>query len=148
MSAVAEIEVAYVNPPKEGKKMGSIKSKAGDYYWAYPNALEPFKQGMKCQIEYEAKARDDGSEFRTLKKLVGSSHAPSMPKHNYSAAKNPAESKQIAVLTIVKEWVPKIPMGDEEALVHAIEVASRAYDRTLGGVQAQRRDDMDDNIPY
>ena len=143
----AEIEIAYVNAPKEGKKMGSIKTSDGTFYNVFPDKLSQFAKGAKYRIEYEARPKDGGGEWRTIKRIIGNG-AVAAPSNNYRARSNPSESKQIAVLAIVKEWVPHIPVGDEDALVHALQVAMRAYDRTLGGVQAQQRDDMADNIPY
>ena len=154
MSALqtANITVRYVNQPKAGKRMGSIKDDTGQFYGCFPNMLTKFREGMNCTVEYEARPRDDGGEWRTVKSIVGTptgtGAAPSMPTANYRARSNPSESKQIAVLAMVKEWVGKIAVGDEDALVHALQVCSRAYDKTLGGVQAQRRDDMDDEIPH
>lgn len=145
MSEVAEIEVAFVNPK-------TIKSKAGDLYLVDSPLKDQFAQGMKCQVEFNRSKKKDGSgDWLKILKIVGASHAPSMPKHNYSAGKNPAESKQIAVLAIAKELIGKLPPNDpqlEEKMVYVLECGMRAYSRTLGGVAAQRRDDMDDEIPY
>lgn len=144
-----EITVAYINPPKEGKKMGSVKTADGQFYNVFENMLAQFSKGMKCRVEYEARPKDGGGEWRTIKKIVGNGSAPTPgPKNDYRARSNPAEAKQIAVLAIVKEWVPQIAVADTAALIDAIRSAMMAYDQTLGGVQAQRRDDMNDEVPY
>jgi hypothetical protein len=66
---VAEITVQYVNPPKVGKKMGSIKSTSGDYYNVFPDKLDMFQAGMNYTIEYTVS--DQG--FKSFKKLANAS---------------------------------------------------------------------------
>lgn len=50
----ATITVEYVNQPKPGKKMGSIKGSDGQYYGVWPNDLNQFRQGETVTIEYSA----------------------------------------------------------------------------------------------
>ena len=49
----ATVTVRYVNDPKPGKKMGSIKSTDDVYYGAWPNQLRQFESGQTYDIEYE-----------------------------------------------------------------------------------------------
>lgn len=146
----ADITVQYINPPKEGKKMGSIKAADGQYYNVFPDLLGQFSKGMRCKVEYTSKPRDDGGEWRTIKKIVGNGSAPVVPKNDYRARSNPAEAKQIAVLALAKECITRLSYEqlNEAALVAILNMCSRAYDKTLGGVQAQQRDDMDDSINF
>jgi len=148
MSEVADIEVKYVNPVKEGKRFATFKDGDGKLWLVQPGMIGQFAQGMKCKVEYQAGKFSDGTPSRKITKIIGSNGAVSIPQNNFRQRSNPAEAKQIAVLAIVKEWVGKIPVGDEASLVNAIKAAMRAYDKTLGGTVAQRQDDMDDEIPY
>lgn len=148
MNPTADIEIKYVNPPKPGKKFGNVKDVEGGLWLVDPAKLNQFSPGMKCKVEYTSRTGQDGTEWRTVGKIIGNGAGPTMPAQNFRQRSNPAEAKQIAVLAIVKEWVPQIPVGDEAALVSAIGAAMRAYDKTLGGTQSQRRDDMDDEINF
>lgn len=149
MSLTADIEVKYVNAVKPGKKLGSIKCSDDQFFLVPPSMLALFSPGMKCKVEYTSKVGADGTDWRTITKQIGSnSMTPAVPSNNYRQRNNPAEAKAIFVSVIMKEWATKIPVGDSEALAHAVRAAILAYDMTLGGVQAQRRDDLDDSIDH
>ena len=64
---VEEIQVAYVNPPKPGKKMGSIKSTAGDYYSVYPDKLGLFTVGQVYSIQVDVSAQG----YKSFKGFAG-----------------------------------------------------------------------------
>lgn len=142
----ADIEVRYVNPPKEGKRNGSIKDAAGQYYSVPPGLLAQFSKGMKCRVEYEP----FGDNGRSVKRVIGNSVAPTVPKNNYRDRTNPSDAKQMAVLALAKECIGKLTYEqlNVDEIAGILEMCGRAYDRTLGGVQAQRRDDMDDSVEY
>lgn len=143
----AEITVAFVNEPKEGKKNGSIKAADGQYYSVPPHMLPQFAKGMRCRVEY----KPFGDTGRAIQKVIGNTNmTPTVPKNDYRARSNPAEAKQIAVLALAKPLLEKLPREEvsEAKLVAVLELCMRAYDKTLGGMQAQRRDDMDDEIPH
>lgn len=147
----ADITVQYVNPPKEDGKNGSVKASDGTYYYVRPEMLGQFSRNMKCKVEYRASPKKDGSgEWRTVTKIVGNQSAPTVPKNDYRARSNPAEAKQIAVLALAKECIGRLTYEQlcTDELVAILTMCSQAYDRTLGGVQAQRRDDMNDEVPY
>lgn len=56
--SITTVEVEYVNEPKPGKKMGSIKTTDGTYFSVYPDKLEGFKPKGRYEIEY------DSSDFK------------------------------------------------------------------------------------
>lgn len=147
---MADITVKYVNQPKPGKKLGNVKDDQGNYWFVQPAMLSQFAPGMKCKVEYKAGTFSDGTESRTVTKIIGGNLAPTVPKNDYRARSNPAEAKQIAVLALAKECIHVMAPEElsEDKLVAILTMCSRAYDRTLGGVQAQRRDDMDDNVNF
>lgn len=148
---LADIEVKFVNPPKPGKKLGSIKT-ADDGFWLVPpTLLNQLSPGMKCRIEYDESKPwepEPGKQIFTVAKIIVG-QTTQVPKNSYRQRSNPTEARQIAVLALLKEWMGKVPVGDVEAARHAIDTMCDAYDRSkLAGGQAQQRDDMDDNIPY
>jgi hypothetical protein len=68
---VAEVTVKYINQPKPGKKMGSIKTTGDEYYNVWPDKLHMFHAGQNYTIEYDQNEQG----FKSFKKLVGGSGA-------------------------------------------------------------------------
>ena len=46
--------IAYINPPKEGKKKGSVKLEDGNYIGMWPNQLDQFSQGQAVTLLCES----------------------------------------------------------------------------------------------
>lgn len=65
--STAAIQVAYVNPPKEGKTKGSIKTNEGEFYEVFPNQLGLFRPGAAYEIEYSER-NWQGKVYRTVNK--------------------------------------------------------------------------------
>ena len=61
----ATVTVQYVNDPKPGKKMGSIKTAEMGYFGVYPDKLKLFEQGKTYSVEYKT----DG-DFKRFEKLT------------------------------------------------------------------------------
>ena len=64
----ADITVAYINPPKEGKVWGNIKDTANNIYYGPPEKLAMFKPGETCKMEYTLSK--DG-KFKNIGHKVG-----------------------------------------------------------------------------
>lgn len=62
----ATIGVQYVNPPAQGKKMGSIKDANGNYYGVQPGMLGLFQQGGTYEIFFEDR-EFQGKTYHTVK---------------------------------------------------------------------------------
>lgn len=150
LNPVADLTVKYVNQPKPGKHNGSVKDEAGQFYLCPPTMLSQFAPGMRCKIEYKAETGRDGTEWRTIQKVIGGANgaAPVVPKNNYRPSSDPTEGRKIAVLALAKECIGKLESErlSEESLVAVLQMCCRAYDRVLGG--QQHRTDMDDHNPY
>jgi len=58
----ATVTVAYVNDPKPGKKIGSIKDDQGHYWSVWPNMLKQFEPGETYELDYE-----QNGAFRNIK---------------------------------------------------------------------------------
>lgn len=82
----ATIEVAYVNPPKEGRKMGDVKDTDGQYWKVWPDKLDFFKPGHKYDIEYTTD-EFKGKTFCMVKKMT-------------PVTENPPTATQKAVQTV------------------------------------------------
>jgi hypothetical protein len=80
MTTETQIEVSFVNQPKEGQFSGNIKTKDGNTYGVSAKDLAQFKQGCSYVIEYEERAGTGkwaGRSFRDIKsaKLVSNTTA-------------------------------------------------------------------------
>lgn len=62
----ATIDVSFVNPPKPGKKMGSVKTRDDDFYLVFPEDLAKFSPGQTYQVNYETN-NFNGTDFKTIK---------------------------------------------------------------------------------
>lgn len=74
----ATIKVAYVDPPAEGKKMGSIKTDAGVKYRVWPDKLHNFKPGEVATIDYEENEFMGKPQF-TVKAVLPNGNGTSAP---------------------------------------------------------------------
>ncbi len=144
MSEVAEITVQYNNPPKEGKKWGSIKASDGTVYFGPPSTLSQFRAGETCRLEWE----EFGEGGKKIKRKIESPHAV-VPKQNVRPAAAPRESEQMFVVALLKEYIGAGMVAlDTQVVVEAVRKLRAAHAMTFGGTQAQTRDDLDDQIPF
>lgn len=67
MTATATIQVAYVNPPEEGKNKGSIKTAAGEYFGVWANQLGLFRAGADYEITFKERVWN-GKTYRDVVK--------------------------------------------------------------------------------
>jgi hypothetical protein len=63
------ITVKYVNPPKAGKKKGTIKSADGQMFGVWADKLGEFTPDMIYEIEYSEEAWN-GQTYRTITKAT------------------------------------------------------------------------------
>lgn len=142
MSEIAEVTIQYVNDPKPGKKMGSIKTAELGYFGVFPNMLRQFSTNEVCRLEYET-----NGDFKKVTKKLAS--AVREPTKNIRPRSDPAESEQIFAVALAKEFIARGDVTcDTEQLVKLINVCRQTYRQTFGGTEAQRRDDMQDQVPY
>jgi hypothetical protein len=158
----ATITVAFINPPKPTKKNATIKDTT-EKLWLLPIPNMPeYSVGGTYEITYET-FDFKGTVFSSIKsgKQVGlgsggvssTATAASVPVGKW--AEDPKKSKQIAVLSMLKMWEGKIPVGDLAGVVHAINTLDKAYDMTFFGgkklpskIESGSQHDMDgDDIP-
>lgn len=77
--STAKVTVAFVNPPKPGRKQGSIKTEDGVYIGVWPEMLGQFAKGGTYEIEYDSQTGKDGRVYHSLKKLVSGSNGAQAP---------------------------------------------------------------------
>ena len=136
-----EITCQYVNKPKEGKKLGSIKSSEGTYYYVDPTMLSRFGVGEVCTIEFDVS--DDGKWKRIKRKISTSAAAPAP---TFRSETSPKDSKQIFVTALLKEMVS----GDDNqaSVIAKGNMLKDAYDTLFGTAAKQTTENqMRDKIP-
>lgn len=72
----ASITVAYVNPPKEGQRSGSVKTRDGAYYTVAPDKLSQFQKNGIYDIEYTEETGRDGRVWKTITTATKKGEAP------------------------------------------------------------------------
>jgi len=136
-----EITVQYVNFPKPGKKLGSIKSVEGKYYYMEPDSLKRFSEGEVCTIEYNVS--DDGKWQRLTRKISTSAAAPAP---TFRSETSPKDSKQIFVTALLKEMVSEAD-GRDSVLAKG-NMLKEVYDRLFGTAAKQiTENQLRDSIP-
>jgi len=136
-----EITCQYVNAPKAGKKLGSIKSSEGTYYYTDPAMLSRFSVGEVCTIEFDVS--DDG-KWKRIKRKISTSSAPPVP--NIRARTSPADSKQIFVVALLKGMVG--PTDTQASIIAKGGMLKNAYDNLFGTAEKQTTETvLNDEIP-
>lgn len=118
MTQFATVQVRYVNRPKPGKKMGSIKTADDVYFSVHPSKLGYFQPGGTYDIEYSSREYN-GTVFYTVENIANSdgavpAPAPRAQQRSASPAtqaapaqfmKNPKEQEQIFCVAIMKSMI-------------------------------------------
>lgn len=100
--AVANVTVKYVNPPRPGKKKGSIKTDADEYIGVWPDKLHLFEPGNSYRIIYT-----ENEYGKTFTSFAGEdSQAPQRPVAKPNGFTRPgATSADIAATGCVQQWL-------------------------------------------
>lgn len=89
MSSAATITVQYANPPKEGKKQGSIKTTDGVVYGVFPDKLGLLRPQQTYAIEFDER-EFNGRTYKTIRKVRPAAREPQndngrSPSHSLDA---------------------------------------------------------------
>jgi hypothetical protein len=141
----ATVEVAYVNEPKPGKKMGSIKATNGTYYGVWPDKLNLFEPGRTYEIIYTTSE----SGFHNFKSMAGPNKA-APAKANGAAHASNGQSKDMFKMGAVGRWCGGLGAGgsdfpDVNKLAEALRDAGNAWDLASATKPVQ---DLNDDIPF
>lgn len=154
----ATVTVDYINPPKPGGKMGSIKTKEIGYVNVYPDKLFQFTPGQTYTIDYDIKSSPDGTrQFKNFKSIVGG--APMSQPKVYAA--KPPSGNSTAQEMFVMGFINRLWQGfggipEQAELTEAGRRARHAWndiwaDPPKTGVVSsaiQRQEELDDEIPF
>ena len=142
----AEITVQYINNAKPGKKMGSIKSSEGEYYYCAPTMLHLFQMGEVCKVEFTERPKEGGGTWKTLTTKLG---GPMKGPTPIRASTSPKDSQQIFITALLKEYVSlgAIPC-DKASIVVAGNQLKGAYQELFGSTEKQKTEiELNDELP-
>ena len=144
----ATITANYVNPPKQGKKNGTVK--AGDVlYLAKPPVLAQLQQGGQYKITYEEYSIG-GNTFKEIKDVQQLSE----PAAGGRAHQDDGLAERIFVCGAINSTLSNPNVKPLEiAKAGAAELVTlwrKAWRETFGAKQEAppKRDDMNDSIPW
>jgi hypothetical protein len=142
-----EITVQFVNAPKAGKRLGSIKSSEGEYYGCDPATLGRFSKGEVCTIEYTETPKDGGGTWKNIKRKISTSSAPPAPSIRNRT--DPKDSEQMFVTALLKEALGSGKIEPTGAAIVACGSAFKQAYRQLFGDAAKQTTEavMRDEIP-
>lgn len=158
MLHTATVTVKFVNPPKEGKKKGSIKGANDEFFFVWADKLGQYEKGKTYEVEYE-ESDFNGQTYRTIKNVKpsgnGSAAQSAAPATSgaYYKPTSPVDSERMFVCAILAAGIKsgQIKFG-ADTLVPAIAHIRTAYKQTLGRIDdptpATRRAELDDEIPF
>ena len=119
------IEVAETHPPKAGKKLGTVKTAAGESYGIWPDKLSGLRVGSRYEIEF------DESEFagRMYRKITKAQPVGT------SVCSTGAEEQFVSSVLIAAITAGKLQLSTE-SLVAAIKTIRAAWANTFGASNA------------
>ena len=139
----AEITVSYINQAKPGKKMGSIKSAEGEYYYCAPTMLHLFAVGEVCKVEFTQRPKEGGGNWNTLVTKLGGPLKGTAPMR---ASTSPKDSEHIFVTALLKGMVR--PDDTSMTLFAKGNMLKDVYQKLFGSVEKQKTEiELNDEIP-
>ena len=143
----ADITVAYINPPKEGKVWGNIKDTANNIYYGPPEKLAMFKPGETCKMEYTLSK--DG-KFKNIGHKVGIPAVLQKPVAPAPRAPtNPTDSLRMGTMGMVNAFIHsgQVPM-QRDAIKSTIKMCMEAYNDEWGTpAMNESKHEFNDEIP-
>lgn len=149
-----QITVQYVNQPKAGKKMGSVKDTTGALYGVWPDKLGLFQPGKAYEIEF--KTSEGGFKSITKFSPVGGGELGAQrgngaaPKTNNGQFRTPKEMVISELVSAALYGAGDIP--EEQVLLGWFARIGNAWDKFSLGPQPVRSGDreieLNDEIPF
>jgi hypothetical protein len=138
----ATIRIKYVNQPREGKKMGSIKGDDGTIIGVYPDKLSLFQQGQTYTVEY-----DEGEGgFKRLKRIIPG--APNTAPNTNGAPAGDKEAGMFVMAVLGKCFEGTAQLPDRAALTDMVRSLKKAWKDGMTDLPSDPPGVIDDTIPY
>lgn len=153
------VEVAYVNQPRPGAKMGSIKGADGVYYGVPPAMLGLIQQHGVYDIfyedhEYQGKTYHSVKSLKPVTKTAAAAESvmKSAAGGVQRAPTNPVDARRMFICGALNaalhgQGLEAIQAGPLGEAVEALDVVWRSK-QALGREKTELADEMDDDIPY
>jgi hypothetical protein len=138
----ARITVQYVNPPKAGKKRGTIKDSDGNIYGVFPDKISLFQPGGTYDVEIRESHVGD-EIFRNITDGVlcaprkgstmipSTNTAPQVP--GFGNGSGTSKDEQLFVLAILKSLIEAGEIhADQGELVNAVQTLRDVWRQTFG----------------
>ena len=145
-----EITVQFVNAAKPGKKYGSVKTSEGNKFLAKTPILSMFGPGQVCMVSYHSETWGQ-EQVNIIDTKIGGQPAPEpAQKPLFRARTATADSKQIFVTALLKEYIAAGKLETSKTAVVTLGNALKeAYEDLFGTSQMQvSQEQMQDEIPY
>jgi len=134
---------------KDGNRMGYIKTSEDDWFGVPPNLLAQFHQGDVCTVEYKAKPRQGGGEWRDITRILSKTSTVPPKVQASRPATNPTDSERMWSCAILEAFIRagKVEL-DVTSLAAANKIVTTVYANSFGSKDVRKDDEMDDGIPY
>ena len=156
---VANITVAYVNPPKEGQKKGSVKTESGEYYGVWSDKLHQYAKGGQYTVEYDVDTYK-GKDYKTITRIVsqaiqaGAAVSGVGGTRSSYTSRSSSTSEEMFVMGFMNrsyQGTGIVPTEDVayEQLLGLRSAWVRAFETKLGPTpQKTLTDELNDEIPF
>jgi hypothetical protein len=130
----ATIEVAFVNPPKDGKKQATIKTSTGDLFGIWPDKLGLLRPGESYKVDFSER-NYNGKTYRTITKVTpGQGTLVSIAGGKRAATPIPDSSEFEFVTRILAAMIAANAIQcEKEELANAIKTLGEVYRETQHG---------------
>lgn len=142
----ATVTVAYVNPPKEGKRKGSIKDSAGVYYGVWTDKLSNFEPGETYEIDYRenngfrdvvavkrAQPKQQQQDDRGYTVVRTADPTPKAPPNGYYRPTSPEDKASMFRCACVTAAIKSRQVAlTRDALASLIQEVNAAYELAAG----------------
>lgn len=146
MTTTATLNPKYVNQPKPGGRLGSVKDEHGALWLVDPGLLPSFHPGQPIEVEWAPMKFSDGKESKKITGIVhGATSAPADGRGSTD------KDRDIFVTGVVGRAMGsgKFAISDIPALAVAAMAAWQLVQ--TGGtatVHARGPETLDDNVPF
>lgn len=125
-----QITAQYVNEPKIGKKMGSVKDTHGNYFYIWPNDLQKISPGQTFTVDY-TRGNKDGMFF--VKKVHLGPGVQQNPQAPIDAPPSGHPAAFDAPVPAGEQFVPELPVTEKDPTDENIFVTGNTQ-RIMGGL--------------
>lgn len=143
------ITPSFVNPPGEGKKMGSVKLKDNTLMLALPSVLSQMQPRSTYEVEYTEETPT--FKYRTIKSVKAASAVAPASGGGYGQDKDTPMRIFICGAYNNAIQAGQLNILNEDDCLKAVEIQKRVWRQTLSveaAAKAKKDEDFEDSIPY